>query len=231
MSAKNVNEKQKKQPIQTPKGTHDILSDEYFLYKTVLDKGEEIASYYGFKPIQTPHLEKEELFTTTLGETTDVVEKEMFKVKGKEGDNLVLRPEGTAPIMRAYLEHGMHTLPQPVMLQYQGSFFRHERPQRGRFREFTQFGLEILGEKRAIAEATIIQVMTLTLSELGIKQITVRLNSIGDKECQGNYKKELLKHYKKDTNQLCKDCQRRIKTNPLRLLDCKEEKCAEIKSG
>ena len=208
---------------------HDLLADEYILYQNVFDKAEEIASYYGFKPIQTPHLESLELFTATVGATSDIVEKQMYYVQSDGDNNLVLRPEGTAPVMRAYIEHGLHTLPQPVMLWYKGSFFRHENPQKGRFREFFQFGLEIIGEGKPIGEVMIIQIFTLALKELGLGPIIVHINSVGDKECRGEYRKKLIAYYRKHLPNLCKDCKRRFKENPLRLLDCKETKCAEIK--
>lgn len=223
--------KNDKNNIQSPKGMRDILAEEYVFYRNIFDKAEEIASYYGFKPIQTPHLEKTELFTVAIGQSTDIVEKEMYTLKTRGGDNLALRPEGTAPVIRAYIEHGMHTLPQPVMLWYEGSFFRHESPQRGRFREFQQFGLEIIGEAMPIGEAIVIQVIFTTLKELGLGPLTVGINSIGDKECRGEYRKKLLGYYRKNKDNLCKDCKKRIKTNPLRLLDCKESCCLEIKKN
>ncbi len=208
---------------------HDILPDEYIFYQNIYDKAEEIASYYGFHPIQTPHLEKTDLFTASIGPATDIVEKQMYTLKTRGGDGLALRPEGTAPVMRSYLENGMHNLPQPVMLWYKGSFFRHENPQKGRYREFEQFGLEIINEPKPVAEAIIIQVLKLTLEELGVGPVIVHINSIGDKECRANYRKELVNYYRKKGKNLCKDCQRRLKTNPLRLLDCKEQKCLELK--
>lgn len=221
-----------KQIIQTPKGTRDLLADDYILCQNIFDKAEEIASYYGFKPIQTPTIENIELFTTTAGETSDIVEKQMYAIKNGDGeDKLVLRPEGTAPIMRAFIQHGMHTLPQPVMLWYKGSFFRHENPQRGRFREFLQFGVEMIGESKPIGEVIIIQIFTLILKELGLADLTVHINSIGDKECRGEYRKKLTSYYRKHLNSLCKDCKRRFKDNPFRLLDCKESQCVEIKNN
>ena len=180
-------------------------------------------------PIQTPHLENVDLFTATVGATSDIVEKQMYYVKSDGNGNLVLRPEGTAPVMRAYIEHGLHTLPQPVMLWYKGSFFRHENPQKGRFREFFQFGLEMIGESKPIGEVMIIQIFTLALKELGLGPVIVHVNSVGDKECRGEYRKKLVAYYRKHLPNLCKDCKRRFKENPLRLLDCKETKCAEIK--
>lgn len=226
-------EKAKKNKIllQEPRGMHDILPKDYGLYQNIYKKAEEVAEYYGFSPIQTPHVERMELFTASIGESTDIVEKEMYKLKASGKNNLVLRPEGTAPIMRSYIGHGMHTQTQPVMLWYKGSFFRHERPQKGRFREFQQFGLEIVGEEKAIAEATLIKMFTSILEEVGIQSPIVHINSLGDKECRNAYKSnELLPYYKKKVAQLCADCKRRVKENPLRLLDCKVEKCEEIKT-
>lgn len=221
--------KQKDILLQTPKGTHDILPEEYRFYQNFYETAEEVANYYGFRPIQTPHLEKANLFTAAVGETTDIVEKQMYTLKTRGGDQLVLRPEGTAPILRAYLKHGMQTWPQPVMLWYKGSFFRHENPQFGRLREFQSFGLEILGEANSIADATIIKVAAAILEEIGLKDFTVRVNSIGDKECKNAYRKELANYYRRKINHLCKDCRRRLKENPLRLLDCKEEECHSLK--
>lgn len=218
-----------KEIIRPPKGMHDILPEEHRFYNAIYEKMDSIAEYYGFKQFQTPYLEHIEIFTSTLGETTDIVEKEMYTLKTKGKDHLVLRPEGTASIMRAYISNGMHTKPQPVMLSYKGSFFRHEKPQKGRFREFQQFGLEIIGEEKSFADALIIKIFSIMIEELGIEPFTVHVNSIGDKECRPAYRKELVAYYRKHLNYICKDCRSRIKTNPLRLLDCKEEKCQEVK--
>ena len=223
--------KKTKVVLQAPKGMRDILPEKYELFRSVYEKIEEIAEFYGFSPIQTPHMERAELFTASLGETSDVIEKQMYTLKTRGGDRLALRPEGTAGVMRAYIEHGMHTLPQPVMLWYKGSFFRHERPQKGRFREFQQFGLEIINEEKAIAEAAIIRTMVSALEEAGAGPVMVRINSLGDAECKNAYRKELLAYYRKNLSGLCSDCKRRYKTNPLRLLDCKEEGCAAAKEN
>jgi histidyl-tRNA synthetase len=185
--------------------------------------------YYGFRPIETPILEKQELFTSGVGEGTDIVEKEMYELKTRGGDHLVMRPEGTAAVMRAYIEHGMQSWSQPVMLYYKGPFFRHENPQKGRQREHRQFGLEILGTQKSIADATIIHTMMIILREAGLENIIFDINSIGDKECRPKYIRELVNYYKKHINDLCVDCKRRLKENPLRLLDCKNEKCQELK--
>jgi len=217
--------------LQAPRGMHDILADEYIFYQSVFEKAEKVASYYGFQPIQTPLLEKTELFTSGVGAATDIVEKQMYSFRTRGGDHLSLRPELTAPIMRSYLEHGMHTLPQPVMVWQGGSCFRHENPQKGRTREFQQFDLEIIGEPKPIAEVITIRVLKSIFEELNLSPIVVHINSIGDKECRPAYRRELVNYYRKRINQLCPDCKRRFRENPLRLLDCKEEKCLELKQG
>ncbi len=222
-------EKQKIEPPRTPKGMRDILSKEYYSYQGFFEKAAEIATYYGFKPIETPLLEETRLYTSGVGASTDLVEKEMYEIKTKGGTQLTLRPEGTAGIMRAYIENGMQVMPQPIMLYYYGNFYRHERPQKGRLRELRQFGLEILGSEKSIADATIIKVAITTLAEAGHKNLLLSINSIGDKACRGLYKKELINYYKKHTGAICKDCKLRLKNNPLRLLDCKDIKCKTVK--
>ncbi len=215
--------------LQSPKGMHDIMNDNYYRYQGFFEKAQEIAVYYGFQPISTPILEKEELFLRGVGENTDIVEKEMYNLKTKGGDKLVMRPEGTASVMRAYIEHGMHTQPQPIMFYYSGPFFRHEKPQRGRFREFHQFGLEMLGTKKSIADAIIIRTTIDILEEVGFKNLTIDINTIGDEDSRKTYLKELVSYYKKHIKSLCTHCKNRLKSNPLRLLDCKNIKCAELK--
>jgi len=215
--------------LQVVKGTRDLVGDEVFLYQGFAEKASEIALYYGFRPIETPILEREDLFTRGVGDSTDIVDKEMYSLKTKGGDKLALRPEGTAAIMRAYIETGMQSESQPVMLYYYGPYFRHENPQRGRYREFRQFGLEILGTKKSIADATIIKVMTVILEEAGIKNIGVKINSIGDADCRSTYRQELITYYKKHAKDICSDCRERLKDNPLRLLDCKNPNCDKIK--
>ena len=220
----------KKEIIQKAKGMRDILTMEYLRRQKIIERAQTIASFYGFKPVQTPHLEKTELFTAAVGENTDIVEKEMYELKTKGGDKLALRPELTAPLVRAYLEYGMHTAPQPVMFYSYGSCFRHERPQKGRSREFQQFDLEILGEENSIADATVIKTLLAILEEAAnLKNLSIRINSIGCKECRPVYKKELIAYYRKKINSLCPTCRKRLKTNPMRLLDCKNEKCVELK--
>ncbi len=215
--------------LQSVKGMRDLIGNELLLYQGFFEKAAEVALYYGFKPIETPILEKEELFSRAVGDVTDIVEKEMYTLRTRGGDRLALRPEGTASIMRAYFEHGMQARPQPIMVYYHGSFFRHEKPQRGRYRQFYQFGLEILGSTKSITDATIIRLTVLILKEAGLKDLTVKINSIGDSECLPIYRRELSNYYKKNLRKICTDCKERLKTNPLRVLDCKDPQCAEIK--
>ncbi len=215
--------------LASPKGMRDLIGDDLYALQGFFEKAAEVAVYYGFKPIETPIMEREEVFTSGVGEETDIVQKEMYSVKTKGNTALVMRPEGTAGIMRAYLEHGMHTLPQPVQLYYHGPFFRHERPQRGRWRQLYQFGLESFGSEKSIADALIIKMMVIILTEAGIANAYVKINSIGDKDCRPAYIRALTAYYKKHLGDVCADCRQRIKTNPLRLLDCKNEVCIPIK--
>ena len=223
--------KLKDEDIASPKGMRDIFDKEYYAYQGFFEKASEIAIYYGFRPIETPILEREAVFTSSLGVGTDIRDKEMYTLKTKGGDHLVMRPEGTAAIMRAYIENGWQALPQPVMLYNYGPYFRHENPQRGRLRELRQFGFEILGTSKSIADALVIRAMTLVLEEAGFKNLSVEINSIGDKECRGVYTRALTGYYKKHIDELCPNCKERVKTNPLRLLDCKDTRCQELKNN
>jgi len=224
MSAK----KKESKILKTPKGMRDLLGEEYFTYQGFFEKASEIALYYGFKPIETPIMEQEELFHS-LGEHTDIVNKELYSIKAKGSNKYALRPEGTAPVMRAYVENGMHTWPQPVMLYYGGSFFRHDRPQRGRFREFRQFGIEIIGTEKSIADAMTIKVMVCILEDVGIKNVVVDINSLGDKDCRTNHKKALTTFFKKHYGKLNAHEKDLLKKNPLRLLDSKNPLLQDLK--
>jgi histidyl-tRNA synthetase len=214
---------------QKLKGFRDIDGSDYYQFQAMFEKAQEIAIYYGFKPLDVPMLERTEVFTGTIGEGTDIVDKEMYSFRTRGGDHVTLRPEFTAPIMRAYLENGMQSLPQPVMVYSYGSCFRHERPQRGRLREFKQFDLEILGTEKSIADATVIRTLIDILEEYGFKELVVDINSMGDKDSRTKYLKELTNYYKKHQNKVCTDCRERLKINPLRLLDCKSEECQPLK--
>jgi len=216
--------------FQTPTGMHDILPEEQKYYKKIYEVVESIASFYGFGKIDTPILENSEIFSRGVGIDTDIVRKEMFNLKTKGGDHLSLRPELTAPVVRSWLQHGMSNLPQPVKLWYFGPCFRYERPQAGRFRQFWQFGLEVLGEQSPVIDAQVIQIVYSILQELKLKNTIVQINNIGDSQCRPYYKKLLKNYLKSRERALCADCRSRLKTNPLRILDCKQEKCQRIMS-
>lgn len=222
-------EKEKKEVPTAPKGMRDIWGDEHHKYQGFYEKAAEVALYYGFQPIEVPMMEREEIFLSSQSEDTDLVGKEMYTLKTKGGDRLALRPEGTAPIMRAYIENGMQAQSQPIKLYYYGSFFRHENTQRGRYREFKQFGIEMIGSPKSVSDATIIYLMAMILKEVGIENINIDINSIGDKESRVPYIRELTAYYRKHINHMCADCKQRIKTNPLRLLDCKKDECQPFK--
>jgi len=216
--------KGKMSDISSPKGMRDLENEEYYSFQGFFEKAQEVAVYYGFKPIETPILENEEIFTTGIGEGTDIVDKEMYTLKTKGGDRLALRPEHTAPLMRAYIEHGMQSMPQPVMLYHSGPVFRHDKPQRGRYRQFWQFDADALGSDKSIMDAVVIKTCMSILEEAGATNLSIDLNSIGDKECRNGYIKELTSYYRKHINQLPSVDRERLKINPLRILDSKEEK-------
>ena len=212
----------------------DILAKDWLYYDYILSNAKKIFEFYGFQRIETPILEKAELFIKGIGEKTDIADKEMYILRNKENKKLLaLRPEGTASVVRAYIEKGMSNLPQPVKLYYFGPFFRHEKPQAGRYRQFYQLGAEIIGESSSATDVEIIIASKVFLESLGFprKNICLSLNSIGCSECRPAYIKELKKYYKKYAKQICDDCRSRIKENPLRVLDCKNEKCLAIKNG
>jgi len=216
---------------QTLTGMHDILPDDQIYFKKLDKTLESIAKYYSFNRIDTPVLEAADLFSKGTGAGTDIVEKEMYVFRTKGGDSVALRPEFTPSVARSYIENGMHNLPQPVKLWTSGPCFRHEKPQAGRYRQFLQFSLEVLGEKNPSIDGQIIQIGYDILRELGFKNLIIEVNSIGDSECRPYFKKILTSYFRSRRTSLCSDCQRRLKTNPLRILDCKEEKCQRVKAG
>ena len=220
--------KKSSKEIAGPKGMRDIIGDQYYGFQGFFEKAQEVALYYGFKPIETPMMEHEEIFTSTIGEGTDIVDKEMYTLKTKGGDKLSLRPEHTAPLMRSYIENGMQNMPQPVMFYQYGPIFRHDKPQKGRYRQFYQFDIDCLGSDKSIMDALVIKAGMTMLEEAGAKNLSIDINSIGDKECRNSYVKELVSYYKKNLSSLPAIDRERLKTNPLRILDSKEEKTKEI---
>jgi histidyl-tRNA synthetase len=218
----------KKPKFQSPTGMHDISASEQKYFQKIYEVSENIANFYQFQKIETPILEETELFSKGIGLATDIVGKEMFTLRTRGGDYLALRPEGTAPIVRAYIEKGMQNLPQPVKFWYFGPYFRHEKPQAGRYRQFWQFGFEVFGEESPVIDAQIIQIFYNILKELKLKNLIIEINSIGDSQCRPYYKKLLVSYFRSRESSLCADCRRRLRENPLRILDCQEEKCQRI---
>lgn len=214
-----------------PKGMRDIMGEEYYLFQGFFEKAQEIAMYYGFKPIETPVLEHEDIFTSGIGEGTDIVDKEMYTLRTKGGDHLALRPEYTAGIMRSYIENGMGSQPQPLFFYTYGPTFRHDNPQKGRYRQFYQFDMEAIGSDKSIVDALVIKTMLTIITEAGAPSPSIDLNSIGCKDCRPHYVRELTSYYKKHLNALPSIDRERLKTNPLRILDSKEEKTIELNAG
>ncbi len=220
-----------KQQYQTPRGTRDILPSEQAYWRYVRDTAEKTLEGIGFSKIDLPHFENSEIFTRGLGELTDVVQKEMFFIEKRsddEANQYALRPEGTAGLVRSYIQNGMSSWSQPVRLYYGGAMFRRERPQKNRYRELNQIGAEIFGDETPQADYLIIMSAWEIMTRLGLKNLIVYANSIGCAKCRPKYIVKLKKYYKERLNDLCDDCQRRFETNPLRLLDCKEAKCQVI---
>ncbi|MBI5732003.1 MAG: histidine--tRNA ligase [Candidatus Magasanikbacteria bacterium] len=215
---------------QTLRGMKDILPADQGYWWLVFDKARTLAKAYGFERLETPLLEEASLFTRSIGKETDIVEKEMYVFEDSDGDKLALRPEATASIMRAYLNHGLWNQPQPIKVWYFGPMFRHDRPQSGRYRQFYQFGFEILGEAGAAADALTIMIAYNFYQEMGVNA-SIQINSLGCPVCRENYKNELIQYYKSHRSGICEICKKRLLKNPLRLLDCKESSCQGIKEA
>lgn len=213
---------------KAPRGTFDILPQEHAYWKYVEEKAASLCQLYGYQPLSTPIFEDAQVFTKTVAGGTDIVDKEMYIFEDKSGQELALRAEGTAPVCRAYLEHGLFNLPQPVKLYYIGPAFRYERPQSGRYRQHHQFGFEALGEADAALDAEVIEMARHFFSSLRLSQFIIQLNSIGCKLCRPGYLEILKQHYSGYADGLCPDCKVRLVKNPLRLLDCKKAPCQEI---
>ena len=213
---------------RAPRGTSDILPQEQAYWRYIEQKAVNVCQLYGYGRIDVPAFEDTGLFSRSIGEGTDIVEKEMYSFEDKGGNKITLRPEGTAPVCRAYLEHGMHNLPQPVKLYYLASIFRYERPQAGRYRQHYQFGGEAIGEGDPALDAEVIDMAWQFFSSLKLGNLTLILNSIGCKQCRPEYLAALKAYYADHTQELCSDCKTRLKRNPLRLLDCKQPQCQQL---
>ncbi|MEI7742060.1 MAG: histidine--tRNA ligase [bacterium] len=216
--------------IQPVRGMKDILPEDQYYWETLRNKAEELSAAYGYRYIQPPVLEYTDLFTRPLGKESDVVEKEMYSFEDKGGERVSLRPEFTAGVVRAYVNHGMINQPQPVKTYQWGPTFRYDRPQKGRYRQFHQFGLEVIGSKLPIVDAELIVIIYNFYKELGLETHVI-LNSIGTSESRREYITELASYYRSKRNDICEDCKRRLLKNPLRLLDCKEPQCQPAKDA
>ena len=201
---------------QAPRGTADILPEEQAYWRYIEQKAAEIANLYGYKKIETPVFEDTGLFTRSVGEGTDIVQKEMYTFEDRGGNSLTLRPEGTASVCRAYLEHGMQNAPQPVKLFNLTSFYRYERPQAGRYREFHQLSCEAIGEADPALDAEVIDMAWQLFRSLGIEKLHLKINDIGCKNCRPAYLDKLKGYYATCNQEVCPDCKVRLEKNPLR---------------
>jgi histidyl-tRNA synthetase len=214
--------------ISRIRGMKDIMPEEYKYWRLITKKADDLATSYGFKRIETPTVERADLYKKSTGEDTDIVSKEMYSFQDKNGEKLALRPEATPGLVRAYIEHGMFNMPQPVKLFWFGPIFRHEKPQAGRYRQSHQLDFEVFGSDNAGADFLTILLTYNLFSELQLN-VQIQINSIGCAECRPQYVEELKKYYRSKKSGLCADCKKRLNKNPLRLLDCKEEGCKELK--
>lgn len=213
--------------ITAIKGMNDILPGTVETWQFLEQKAREVFGTYGFSEIRTPAVEKTELFCRSIGETTDIVEKEMYTFDDKSDNSLTLRPEGTAPVMRSFIQNRLHTLDPVSKLYYMGPMFRYERPQKGRYRQFHQIGAEVIGVEDAKIDAQVLAMLHHYSCEIGIESVELQVNSLGCPECRPNYRQALITYLEERLDSLCSECQRRYTTNPLRVLDCKSSGCKE----
>ena len=211
--------------LQALRGTQDILPNDIYKWLYMENIIRDLCALYGYGEIRTPIFEETKLFLRGIGDTTDVVTKEMYTFEDRGGRSITLRPENTASAVRAFLEHKLYGDQGVHKLFYIGSMFRYDRPQAGRYREFHQFGVEILGASSPLADVEVIVLAYRLFQKLGLQNLELRINSIGDKNCRNAYKKELISYYESQKDMLCEDCKQRLYKNPLRLLDCKEDNC------
>ncbi|MCX5868277.1 MAG: histidine--tRNA ligase [Proteobacteria bacterium] len=214
--------------VQSVRGFVDILPEDVWKWRFIETTAREVFQLYGFEEIRTPVLEKTDLFSRSVGEATDIVGKEMYTFTDRSGDSLSLRPEGTVAVARAYLEHGFAKNRPESSFYYLAPMFRHERPQHGRLRQFHQIGAELFGIPGPEADAEVIALQADLLSRLGLKDFSLVLNSLGCRVCQPQYHQRLVNFLEPLAPQLCPDCRRRIQSNPLRVLDCKEAECQSL---
>ncbi len=213
--------------IKAIRGFNDILPDEIGKWQFAEETAREVFEGFGFSEIRIPILERTELFSRGIGEATDIVEKEMYTFADRSGNSLTLRPEATASIARAYLEHQLYTFDPVAKLYCIGPMFRYERPQKGRYRQFYQIDAEVFGVENAMVDAEVIIMLIHFLKRVGFEKLELQINTLGDQTCRPKYREELKRFLTSKSFQLCEDCQRRLQTNPLRIFDCKVETCQE----
>lgn len=213
------------------KGVHDISPPDIYLWRKVESIAGDIFAACGFLELRAPVIESTDIFIRSIGETTDIVEKEMYTFNDKAGRSITLRPEGTAPVVRSYVENHLYNLPAPQKFFYTGPMFRYERPQSGRFRQFYQIGAEAFGIAEPKIDAEILSMLRLFFRRLGLKELGFEINSIGCEQCRPAYKKALLDFFSGRLDAFCPDCRRRYNQNPLRLLDCKVDACMQLRIG
>lgn len=214
--------------IKIPRGTQDILPEDSIKWRHIENKLDELMELYNYKEIRTPIFESTELFARGVGDSTDVVQKEMYTFKDKGDRSLTLRPEGTAAVVRSYIEHKMQGNPnQPVKLYYNGPMFRYERKQKGRYRQFNQFGVEAIGAENPSIDAEVLAMVMHIYESFGLKHLKLVINSIGDSESRKEYNEALVNHFEPVIDTFCSDCQSRLHTNPMRILDCKIDRDKE----
>jgi histidyl-tRNA synthetase len=206
---------------------NDILPGDIETWQFLEQKVREVFGVYGFSEIRTPVVEKTELFCRSIGETTDIVEKEMYTFTDKSNNSMTLRPEGTAPVMRSFIQNRLHNLDPVNKLYYMGPMFRYERPQKGRYRQFYQIGAEVVGVENTMIDAQLLAMLHHYFCEIGIDAVQLQVNSLGCPECRPSYRQKLIEYLEARLSNLCADCQRRYRTNPLRVLDCKSAGCKE----
>src|SRR5699024_375009 len=211
--------------MKAPRGTVDILPNEANKWQFVENKLRDLCRRFDYEEIRTPMFEHTDVWQRGIGDTTDIGQKEMYTCKDRGGRSLTLRPEGTAPVVRAFVENKLHGASiQPVKLYYFAEMFRYERPQKGRMRQLNQFGVEVLGSKDPAVDAEVIDLAMTVYRQLGLKSLRLVINSLGDKESRKNHRDALIEHFTPYKGELCGDCQSRLENNPLRVLDCKIDK-------
>ncbi|MFC0561847.1 histidine--tRNA ligase [Halalkalibacter alkalisediminis] len=211
--------------IQIPRGTQDILPGEIELWQYIEEKAKDVCRRFNYQEIRTPIFEHTDLFQRGVGDTTDIVQREMYTFEDRGKRSITLRPEGTAGVARSYVEKKMYgQANQPTKLYYNGPMFRYERPQSGRMRQFVQFGVEAIGSSDPAIDAEVLALAMSIYEELGLKEVKLVLNSLGDKESRDAHRQALIKHFKPNISEFCEDCQNRLEKNPLRILDCKKDR-------